>query len=143
MTTEVTPLSAQKNVPVLRAYCSENLRIKSMDFSLGSSTVPSAERIRAPGGRKKCRWMIRAALKRKLLSPGSTKQVKHFEWTSAPHTHVMPQGTRGKHWQRLTSCSYRQEDAAGAGKALAGCRGRCVAQASDLKLTGGRHRFIV
>lgn len=35
-TTAVTPLSTQKNVSDLLAYCSENLRITSRDFSDGS-----------------------------------------------------------------------------------------------------------
>lgn len=37
MTTEVTPLSTQKYVPDLRAYCSENFLIISTDLSVGST----------------------------------------------------------------------------------------------------------
>lgn len=37
MTTEVTPLSTQKYVPDLRAYCSENFLIISTDLSDGST----------------------------------------------------------------------------------------------------------
>jgi len=37
MTTAVTPLSAQKYVPDLRAYCSENFLIISTDLSEGST----------------------------------------------------------------------------------------------------------
>lgn len=38
MTTEVTPLSMQKYVSDLRAYCSENFLMISTDFSDGSTT---------------------------------------------------------------------------------------------------------
>ena len=37
ITTEVTPLSTQKYVPDLRAYCSENFLIISTDLSEGSA----------------------------------------------------------------------------------------------------------
>ena len=37
ITTEVTPLSTQKYVPDLRAYCSENFLIISTDLSDGST----------------------------------------------------------------------------------------------------------
>ncbi|KAK2365700.1 ferredoxin-thioredoxin reductase catalytic chain, chloroplastic [Trifolium repens] len=37
ITTAVTPLSEQKYVPDLRAYCSENFLIISMDLSDGST----------------------------------------------------------------------------------------------------------